>query len=281
MHKKFIFFTIFLFFIFIKASGQCAAFVQISANPAGQVCKFQSVTFQAIPTNGGANPQYFWIINGDTVDYDDTYTGSFSQDQVIQVMMISSMNCDPDTVFATYNLDVMNFTADGLTKTIYCNDDFADIQLTNMQDGREPYMFVLDGQFKGSSGYFEKVTPGGHVLSVTDNNGCRDTVPLTVVKAECPPIEPVPVLSPNGDNRLDFWIIIDIDKYPDNEVYIFDRWGQRVFYKKGYKNIPGEAWDGTYMGTPLPEAAYYYVIDLKAQDSEGTKRVKGAVSIVR
>lgn len=273
------------FFFFIAIDGQllaqCAAFVQIQPSPAGQICKGETINFIANPINGGPTPVYYWILNGDTVSYTDTYTSSFMTDITIQVVMISSLDCDPDTVYATYDVDVMNFTAEGTTKTIYCNDESADIQLTNKQDGQEPYQFVLDGNSVGSSGSFSQVAPGSHLLEVTDANGCKDTVSIVVIKEECPPVEPLPAISPNDDGINDFWIIRNIEKFPDNKVYIYDRWGQRVFFKKGYKNRPEEGWQGTYLGLPLPEAAYYYVIELNAEDSEGNKRVKGAVSIVR
>jgi len=64
------------------------------------------------------------------------------------------------------------------------------------------------------------------------------------------------VITPNGDGHNDFWKIINIDTYPDNTVYIFDRYGKEVFTERGYKND----WGGTYNGTVLPDGTYYYAI---------------------
>jgi gliding motility-associated-like protein len=62
--------------------------------------------------------------------------------------------------------------------------------------------------------------------------------------------------SPNGDGANDAWILDFIEFFPDCEVSVFNRWGQPVFYSKGY-DIP---WDGTYENKPVTIGTYYYVI---------------------
>lgn len=64
--------------------------------------------------------------------------------------------------------------------------------------------------------------------------------------------------TPNGDGKNDRWIIDYIDQFPDNTVEIFNRWGERLFYSKGYQ----DPWDGTYKGKALPVGTYYYIIQL-------------------
>ena len=64
--KKIAGFVIFLFSAFI-VNAQCPVSVQITASHPNPVCKNTAVTYTAVPTNGGAAPQYFWVINGDTV----------------------------------------------------------------------------------------------------------------------------------------------------------------------------------------------------------------------
>jgi gliding motility-associated-like protein len=86
--------------------------------------------------------------------------------------------------------------------------------------------------------------------------------------------------TPNGDGFNDTWQIIRIGLYPNNEVSIFDRWGQRVYHKKGYS--PAGDWDGSYLGTPLPTATYYYIIELNAgTDTPELELFKGSVTIMR
>jgi hypothetical protein len=51
-------------------------------------------------------------------------------------------------------------------------------------------------------------------------------------------------ISPNGDGKNDTWIIGLITKFPDNEVEVYNRWGEQLYYKRNYDNT----WDGTYKG---------------------------------
>ncbi|MCD8442262.1 InlB B-repeat-containing protein [Tenacibaculum dicentrarchi] len=80
--------------------------------------------------------------------------------------------------------------------------------------------------------------------------------------------------SPNGDANNDTWIIQNIDRYPNNTVKVFNRWGKKVYYKKGYQNT----WDATATdtGTKLPVGSYIYIINL---NEAGIKPVQGMIYI--
>jgi len=90
-----------------------------------------------------------------------------------------------------------------------------------------------------------------------DNDGLGDvcdTIEINVSQA----------ISPNGDGVNDTWVIYNIERYPNNTVKIFNRWGDLIFSKKSYNND----WDGTYIATSVPDAAsYYYQIDLDGNGS--------------
>ncbi len=80
-------------------------------------------------------------------------------------------------------------------------------------------------------------------------------------------------ISPNNDGHNDFFYIKNIEKYPDNKVEIYNRWGVKVFEKRGYDNNPATAFDGisqakgTIMKSEgLPEGVYFYIINYKAKD---------------
>lgn len=64
--------------------------------------------------------------------------------------------------------------------------------------------------------------------------------------------------SPNDDGVNEAFKILNIDKFPDNEVTVFNRWGVMVFSEKGYNNT----WKGTYKSADLPDGTYFYRIDL-------------------
>ncbi len=88
------------------------------------------------------------------------------------------------------------------------------------------------------------------------------------------------VFTPNGDNTNEYWVIENANQYPDIEVEVYDRWGQLVFYRKGYGQDTDSMWDGTSMknGKPMPVGTYLYIIKL----NDGMTEPKtGTVTIIR
>jgi len=66
------------------------------------------------------------------------------------------------------------------------------------------------------------------------------------------------VFSPNGDGINDYWIIGNLSSYPNAEVMIFSRDGNRIYHATG--NFI--SWDGKMNNKPLPVGTYYYIINL-------------------
>jgi gliding motility-associated-like protein len=78
--------------------------------------------------------------------------------------------------------------------------------------------------------------------------------------------------TPNGDGTNDVWELTTLAGNGDLIVEIYNRWGEIVFYSKGYS----EPWNGTYKGSPVPEGTYAYVVRVDAE-----KVFRGAVLVVR
>ncbi|MBX7051089.1 MAG: gliding motility-associated C-terminal domain-containing protein [Flavobacteriales bacterium] len=81
--------------------------------------------------------------------------------------------------------------------------------------------------------------------------------------------------TPNGDGINDSFRIKYIERFPNCQIEIFDRWGQSIFKSVGY----AQPWDGTYKGREIPTGPYYYVIELNSLEVT-IPPITGVVSIV-
>ncbi len=95
-----------------------------------------------------------------------------------------------------------------------------------------------------------------YTVSIIYGTGCMVSDTMRVILY--PEIKITSGFTPNDDGKNDKWVIDHIDQFPDNTVEIFNRWGESLFYSKGYAN----PFDGMYNGKDLPVGTYYYVIHL-------------------
>ena len=112
-----------------------------------------------------------------------------------------------------------------------------------------------------------------YTVTATNGSGCSEVMQITIDVKEDVKLIPNNVITPNGDDKNDFWVVRNIDYYPNNKVSIYDRAGRRVYAATGYKND----WNGTYNGMPLAEGAYIYVIDM----GKGFSLLRGTINIIR
>ncbi|GAB5416995.1 MAG: hypothetical protein Crog4KO_18620 [Crocinitomicaceae bacterium] len=101
-------------------------------------------------------------------------------------------------------------------------------------------------------------------------NGCTAIDYVTVTVEEL--LDIPNTFSPNGDNVNDSWEIDGLELFPDNQMQIFTRWGQRVFQTTAYSK--NKMWDGENHA----EGVYYFVLDLN--DENGTQ-YKGTITLIR
>ena len=84
------------------------------------------------------------------------------------------------------------------------------------------------------------------------------------------------IMTPNGDGINDAFIVeclFAAGKYPDNEVAIYNQWGDELFRAAPYANN----WEGTYNGEDVPVGTYYYYVDL----GDGSEALTGFLVIER
>ncbi|MFT5723369.1 MAG: gliding motility-associated-like protein, partial [Bacteroidia bacterium] len=112
------------------------------------------------------------------------------------------------------------------------------------------------------------------VVTGTDYYGCESKDSVWVNVVEDYRIIPNNVITPDGNQENDVWVIQNLENYPNNQVTVFDRWGREVYSQEGYSND----WGATnYNGHLLMDGTYYYVVEFP----EIGKVLKGAITVVR
>ena len=185
----------------------------------------------------------------------------------------------PQSISITSNIptpcggDKVAFTANGATNTSKYQ-----WKVDGLNQGINSNSFTYNSLNK-SADYQVKLT-----VEVTDEDLC---FPQKSVMAEkiisikfCSVIVPnvgnkilIPnAFSPNGDGMNDTWEIFSIASNSDVIVEIYNRWGELIYYSKGYL----EPWNGTYRDKPVLEGTYAYIVRM---DSETVLR--GTILVIR
>jgi len=83
------------------------------------------------------------------------------------------------------------------------------------------------------------------------------------------------IFTPNGDGVNDRVIIpcFSGGAFPENEVRIFNQWGDEVFFASPYNND----WTGTYNGNDLPVGTYFTIVDR----GDNTTPINGFIHLER
>lgn len=109
--------------------------------------------------------------------------------------------------------------------------------------------------------------PGRYVVEVSNPFGCigSDTTAVTV---DCEPRIFAPnAFSPDGNGINDEWFIFTNPYIDDFEVWVYNRWGEQVFYadNKDFR------WDGLYRGNTVPTGTYAVVFRYTSIYDPGVK----------
>ena len=153
-------------------------------------------------------------------------------------------------------------TSIGITTSNSINWNFGDGNISNAYDPSNVFL-----------------EPGTYTTVLTVSNGfCTDTTQIVIDVYVAEVIVPE-LLTPNGDGKNDVFNIKNIDYFPNNELLIFNRWGNLVYKMKGYKNT----WDGTPNSEgktgsdKLPTSTYFYLLQLNDKDA---KVYRGFVELI-
>lgn len=114
------------------------------------------------------------------------------------------------------------------------------------------YYYQLDNGALQESPIFENVSPGNHIITVLDRNGCGYFLSEEVLILNYPNY-----FTPNNDGINDFWTISGMSIFENWKISIFDRFG-KLITQLSSSNL---AWDGTFNGSKLPSTDYWFLIE--------------------
>ncbi|MGB1941075.1 MAG: DUF7507 domain-containing protein, partial [Flavobacteriaceae bacterium] len=159
--------------------------------------------------------------------------------------------------------------------------------------------FIVNAQADNAGGVSNTAsatatTPSGNMISDvsddgddTDGNTTNDPTVVTFFQNPVDgDFEVYNGMSPGTDGFNDYFKIAGIEKYPNNTVKIFNRWGVVVYEAKGY-GIGDKLFMGISEGRvtitknqKLPVGTYFYVIEFEG-DNPGRERYTGYLYINR
>jgi len=173
---------------------------------------------------------------------------------------VASFTADPPK--ATILHPVINFT-DHSTGASFWNWDFGD-GYGNSVETNPRYTYRDAGMYE--------VT-----LIVENNYTCTDTVTEQVIIEQDFTLYVPNAFTPNGDGSNDYFLIQGIG-INDVQIFVFDRWGNRVFYTSDIS----EGWNGRInnSGKECQQDAYVYLVKVAAFDG-GKKEFTGRVTLLR
>lgn len=179
-------------------------------------------------------------------------------------------NNDFDTVIRGRFLDLV----------VYNNDSLSGRNPTSLVVTRSPIFGKADtiSYREGKIRYTAGTSPYSCGIDSFRYRFCVDTVcaeATVFIEIICPDtLKFYNAISPNKDERNDAFIIDGLQKFPNNTLLIFNRWGMEVLKSKNYEND----WQGTWNGKDLPDGTYFFYL---RNDDTGEVIQTGYLQILR
>lgn len=193
--------------------------------------------------------------------------------QTISLKVIDSYKCESDSVL------VMNYLASPKARINVSPDNYSEAYLpVHFMDDSDldgavisEWYWNIGDVFKASSMDTSVTFLEGMEIVVihalTSDSGCTDTVQINYRITD--DIVKVNVITPNGDGVNDYLVFPNLQKFPNNHLKIFNRWGVLIADLPQYRNF----WDGNL----VPDGTYFYTLYLE----EGEPPLKGSFTILR
>jgi gliding motility-associated-like protein len=224
----------------------------------------------AVVTNISGNTApyaYLWSPSGGTDDMADSLsTGTYT------VTITDANGCvEVDTVIVPgIASPTADFTNNPTAALLDVPVTFTDSSLANGDTIVSWYWDFADGTIDSVQNPVHAFADTGTypvMLVVTNTEGCTDTIIIEMIVIT--EIVVPNVFTPNGDGFNDNFVVQYLaELYPNSKLYIYNRWGKRVYKSENYQND----WDGE----KHSEGTYFYTLFV----SDGTEK-NGTITLLR
>ncbi|MEY3238211.1 MAG: hypothetical protein RI883_2312, partial [Bacteroidota bacterium] len=165
----------------------------------------------------------------------------------------------PDSLYATYLSSV--YAGDYNVSTNNGQDGSINVEVFG---GILPYSYDWTGpsNFTSQNQDIDNLEAGAYSLTILDGYGCLFSISTRISEPRI--LEMPSGISPNGDGSNETFVVHGIEAYPENEITIYNRWGNIVYKKSNYAN----EWAGDNMnGEQLPDATYFVILTVFATEN--------------
>jgi hypothetical protein len=146
----------------------------------------------------------------------------------------------------------------------------------------DQYVWKLEGNEVSRDSTFTPTKPGKYELTVSDNLGCEYIETIDVLE-DCALKISLPNAMILGDSTRNF--ILYANEYIDDaEVFIFNRWGELIFYCTHENISPGTPfcpWDGMVNGKFVQLGTYAVKVKFTSQNQNKTESITKAITILQ
>lgn len=197
--------------------------------------------------------------------------------QEYQIRIKDDNQCIRDTMITFTQPDLL--VLDTVTVGNDCNgvDDGGMIEVI-ASGGTAPYQYFWLHDASLNTAKIAGLVNGKYYVKVSDAHACMDSASIDILYNNCcTPFIPN-AFTPNGDGNNDNYKVEYKGDMELKEMYIYNRYGQRVFSSSNVN----KTWDGTYNGQVVDNGTYFYYIRILCGNIRKKELIfKGDVTLMR
>jgi len=145
------------------------------------------------------------------------------------------------------------FDLESINNQVTTNTNYEISYFTSIND-----LHANENEINTPNNYLNTSNPQIIFVKITSLlNDCYNTTNFNLLVENCPPIVPE-IFTPNQNENNNFTIQHLRDIFLDFDLKIYNRYGNLIY--QGDNNTAD--WDGTYKGSQLPSATYFYTLEL-------------------